>query len=181
MAAAPESTAEELFEEQADFDQHVRRLEVRRWFRRGMLAVLGIIVALGIVGLLGERTGRARAVGGGASLEVSYPSVVRAGPPTSLEITVLRAEGFDGPVDLAVDGHYLSALDQVSVSPEPDSERAAGDEVVWTFSRPAGDRLVVRIDADISSQARFRHRGQVRLVHGGNILATVRFTTWVWP
>jgi hypothetical protein len=175
------STRESTVEEQADFDQHLRRLRLRRWVRRAVLAVLGLVVVLGIVGLLGERTGRVHAAAAGVSLTVSYPSIVRDGPPTSLEITVVRAGGFSGAVDLAFDGRYLSALDQVSVSPQPDSERAAGDDVVWTFSQPAGDRLVVDIDAQVSSQARFRHPGQVRLVDGGDTVVAVRFTTRVWP
>jgi hypothetical protein len=145
------------------------------------LAVLGLIVALGIMGVLGERTGTVQTTAGGVRLEVSYPSLARDGPPASLEITVTRPDGFNGPVDLAFDTHYLSALDQITVSPQPESERTAGDDVVWTFSQPTGERLIVRIDARFSYRARFRHPGQVGVLDGDNTIADVRFTTWVWP
>jgi hypothetical protein len=181
MASTPESTVEELLDEQVDFDQHLRQLSVRRWVRRAVLAVLGLIVALGVAGVFGERTSTVHATAGVGTLDVSYPSLVRDGPPASFEITVERPGGFNSSVDLAFDASYLSALDQVSVSPQPESERTSGDDVVWTFSQPAGDRLVVRIEAQVSSQARFRHRGEVRLLDGGKTVADVRFTTWVWP
>ncbi len=181
MASASESTVEEVFHEQVDFDRYLRRLNLRRWVRRAVLAVLGLIAALGIVGVLGERTSTIHTTVAGVTLDVSYPSLVRDGPPASFEITVKRPGGFNGPVDLAFDASYLSALEQVSVSPQPESERTSGDDVVWTFSQPAGDRLVVRIAAQISSQARFRHRGEVSLLEGGDTIVGVRFTTWVWP
>lgn len=180
-AVARDSTVRELLEEQDDFEQELRRLNARRWGRRAVLAVLAAIVGLGIVGVFGERSRDTEASSGGLKLGVTFPSVVRAGPPASLEIRVERADGFQGPVDIAFDSRYMDALDQVVLSPQPEDERTAGDDVVWTFSQPAGDSLVVRIDAQVSSQARFRHRGHVAVVEHGSKVVEADFTTWVWP
>ena len=69
-------------------------------------------------------------------MAVHYPAVVRDGPVTSVEISIRRASGFEGPVEVAIDANYLSAFEQPDVSPRPETERSAGDLVVWTFSSP---------------------------------------------
>jgi hypothetical protein len=89
------STVDDLLEEQRDVDGELRRLRRLRLGRRVMLAVLVLIVVGAAVGLSGERTRTASATGGGYTLEVRYPSLVRDGPPSSPTVTVRHPPGFD--------------------------------------------------------------------------------------
>jgi hypothetical protein len=181
MSPASDSTFGELLEEQRDVEAELRRLHRRRWARRLVLALLALIVVAAVVGVFGERSRTVEASGGGDTLRVRYPWIVRDGPPTSLDISIRRASGFAGPVEVAINAAYLSALEQPDVSPRPDTERSVGDEVVWTFARPEGYQLTVQIAAHISSQARFGRDGHLAVRAQGRTLVRVEFTTWVWP
>ena len=175
------STIEELLEEQRDVDGELRRLRRMRRTRRVVLALLALIVAGAVAGLFGERTRTGRASGAGYTLEIRYPYVVRDGPPASVTVTVRHPSGFTDPVEIVFDGSYLSALEQADLSPQPDSERSAGDDVVWSFAPPDGDSLVVHLAAQLSSRAHFAQHGRVGVRDHGKTEAEVAFTTWVWP
>ncbi len=175
------STVEELLEEQQDLEEQVRHRRRLRLGRRVMLALLALIVVAAAAGVFGQRTRTASAAGGGYRLHVQYPYVVRDGPPASFTVTVRRPSGFDGPVEIVLDASYLSAWEQPEVSPQPDSEQSEGDDVVWTFSPPDGRTLVVRVDGQLSSEARFAHHGRVAVRDQGKTVAGVALTTWVWP
>jgi hypothetical protein len=136
-----ESTVDELLDDQGDLPRELQRLRVARWCRRATLAVFGAIVLAGVVGLLGERRGEATASAAGSRVSVGYPSIVRNGPPTNLDIEVRRDAGFDTPVVVSFDASYLAALEQVEISPAPDSEESAGDGVrIRGALRPLGSR-----------------------------------------
>jgi len=175
------STFEELLEQQEDVDAQLRHQRRLRIIRRLALAVLALIVLAALVGVFGDRSRTVRASGHGYTIEVRYPSVVRDGPPASVTITVRHPSGSDGPVELVVDSAYLSAFEQPEVSPQPDSEQSAGEDVVWSFSPPDGTTLVVQLEGQLSSKAKFAHHGRVSVRDQGQTAAEVAFTTWVWP
>jgi hypothetical protein len=175
------STVDELLDEQADVDRQLRHQRRLRVIRRITLGVLALIVLAAVVGLFGRRSRTVRATGHGYTIEVRYPSIVRDGPPASVTITVRHPSGFDGPVELEVDSAYLSAFEQPEVSPQPDSEQSAADDVVWSFSPPDGTTLVVQLEGQLSSKAQFAHHGRVSVRDQGQTAAEVAFTTWVWP
>jgi hypothetical protein len=175
------STVDELLDDQGDLPRELHRLRVARWFRRATLAVFGAIVLAGVVGLLGEQRGEATASATGYRVRVGYPSIVRNGPPTNLDIEVRRDAGFDAPVEVSFDASYLAALEQVEISPAPDSEKSAGDDVVWTFSPPNGDELTVRITAEFASGVHFARSGHAGVRENGQTVVEADFTSWVWP
>jgi hypothetical protein len=175
------STVDELLDQQKDLDSQLRHQRRLRIIRRLALAVLALIVLGAVVGFFGERSRTVTATGRGYTIEVRYPSVVRDGPPASVTITVRHPSGFDGPVELVVDSAYLSAFEQPEVSPQPDSEQSAADDVVWSFSPPDGTTLVVQLEGQLSSKAVFAHHGRVAVQDQGQTAAEVAFTTWVWP
>jgi hypothetical protein len=181
VAPPSDSTVKALLEQQRDLDGQLRQLRRRRLGRRVALVLLGLIVLAAVAGLFGQRTRHVAATAGGYALAVRYPSVVRDGPPTSLEISIQRASGFDGSVEVAIDAAYLSAFEQPDVSPRPEAERSVGDLVVWSFSQPEGDQLTVQLEAQMSSQVHFGQHGHIGIREHGATVVEVGFTTWVWP
>jgi hypothetical protein len=181
VAPPSDSTIEELLGEQRDVEAQLRHLRRRRLGRRVVLVLLALIVVAAVAGLFGERTRQVGATEGGYALAVRYPFIVRDGPPTSLEIVIRRASGFEGSVEVAIGADYLQAFEQPDVSPRPESERSVGDLVVWSFSPPEGDQLTVQLEAQMSSHARFGQHGNVGVRDHGETVVDVDFTTWVWP
>jgi hypothetical protein len=175
------STVDELLEEQQDLPRELGRLRGARWVRRATLLLFAVIVAVAAVGLLGEQRGEVTADAAGYRVRVGYPSIVRNGPPTHLDIEVRRDVGFDAPVEVSFDASYLAALEQVEISPAPDSEASAGDDVVWTFSPPAGEELTVRVTAEVASGVHFSRSGHAGVRERGRTVAQADFTSWVWP
>jgi hypothetical protein len=157
----------------------VRRSRTKRRF---LIAAVALAVGLGVVGVLGVRTGVTRASGGGYDLEVRYASITRPGLATVLDIQVRHPGGFDGPVTVAVDSAYLDLFDENSVDPDP-SEATSDDRwVIWTFAPPPGDVLAVSFDARIEPGVQLAGgRGAVEVREGGRAVATARFTTLVLP
>ena len=95
-------------------------------------------------------------------------------------LTIERAGGFDGPVVVATTSSYLRSLDSNGVWPEPDSSTSSGDEVVWTFEAPAGEALVVTVDARVEPGVQWRRTASTR-VEAGEATADVDYTTWIMP
>jgi hypothetical protein len=118
----------------------------------------------------------------GTELRVRYPTVVRPALAAPFGIEVVRAGGFDGDVELAVDLHYLELWDLNGIYPSPAEERSDGDRIIWTFSPPEGDVLTVSIDARIEPGAQLERRhGAVTLLESGEPELPIRFVTKVRP
>jgi hypothetical protein len=148
-----------------------------------LIVGLALVDATGTVDVYGVDTAHARATGGGHELDVRYGTVSRPGIATPFEITVRRAGGFSGPVTLAVAADYLSVWDENGLDPQPASETATADTLVWEFDPPAeGDTLVVSYDARIEPAAQRGKRGRVAVLDDANDeIVSVTFRTNVRP
>jgi hypothetical protein len=180
-APAPQSTVEQLLHDQRDLRAELHALRRRRWARRAVLTVFALIVVAALFGVFGQRARTVQAASGDTTLSVRYPAVGRDGPPASVEITVRRPGGFSEPVEVTFDARYLDVLDPGVLTPQPESERSAGDDVVWSFTPPTGDELVVRFDGELSSHAPARSHGHVAVRATDGSVVAVGFSTWVWP
>jgi len=77
--------------------------EARRFrnVRRVGIAFLVLLVALGASGLFGQKTKTVTATGGGYTLTMVYPSVVRPGVDVRFEIEVSNPHGFGDSLSIA--------------------------------------------------------------------------------
>ena len=153
------------------------------WLRRAFIALLGVVVLVGLLGLLGVRSHTVRAsADDGTQLEVHYAQVARAGLDVPFRITVRRPAGFGGDVTLAVSSSYLDLFDRNAVDPEPTSATATDDAVIWQFSPPPGDTLEVSVDMQVQGGRHWGRSGTVALLADtGRPLVTVGFKTWLVP
>jgi hypothetical protein len=157
------------------------RLRRARVFRRLGIAALVVIVALGLGGVLGYRTGSVSAAGGGYELRLSYPAVGRPGVPVQWILHVHRDGGLPPKLTIGTSLGYFDILDMNDVEPQPDSTSMLGDRILWTFVTTGGTDLRILVDAYVSTNA---HRGasaQTAVMQGGRPLASVSYETRVVP
>ncbi len=160
----------------------VGRVRRSRALRRALLAVFGVVLLLGATGVLGVRTGRASATGGGYDLMVEYPRVTRPGHAVPLSIEVRRPGGFgDGTVALSVTAEYFTLFDENGVQPAPSTETATERNVLWEFDPPPGDTLRIYFDTRTGPNKQRGTDGEVSVLVAGEPVVTVAVTTWVMP
>lgn len=131
-------------------DQSIERLRRQRNLRRVGLAAIGLLLAAGMLNLLGVRTGVARDTADGVSLAVTYAQVSRSGLETPWRVEVTSPGGFHGPVTLTTSAAYFDRFDFNQFYPEPSSTTVRDELLVLTFEPPSGERLVVRFDGRAS-------------------------------
>jgi hypothetical protein len=144
----------------------VRRLELAV----GSVLLAGIVGlatadGVGVVELVGVDTATATASADGVTLAVRHPTVTRPALASPFEIVVTQEGGFGGgSVEVAVAVDYLTLWDLNGLYPQPDSETADGDRVLWTFEPPDGEQLRVVVDARIEPAAQDGERGRVAVL-----------------
>lgn len=152
-----------------------------RLLRRVGLGAMAVFVVCGAVGLFGIKTGRVTGSGAGYDLSLEYPATDRPGQPIHWVLTVHRAGGFGGPVDVGITQGYLDLLDLNDIQPQPSDARSSGPFVIWTFAKPDGDTLAVSIDAQIQLNGRWGSEATVAVMEHGTPVAQVHWRTWVAP
>ncbi len=167
---------------ESDLTADEGRLRLARNLRRVGLGAMFVFVAVGALGLFDTRDGEGEAAGGGVELEVSYPERARAGLDSNLELTITRSGGFDEPVPVAIDAEWLSIFQVGGVQPQPDSETADPERVIWEFEPPPGDTLQVSIDLALRPALRAGKPGRVAVLGADDAeLAAFGFETGVSP
>jgi hypothetical protein len=162
-------------------------VRVQRIVYSTMTALLTLVVGLAVTDALkltnvyGVRTTDASATGGGYTLVVDHASVTRPGLATPFRIEVRADAGFDQPITLGVDRHYLAMWDENGLSPAPAEETVRGEWVDWTFDPPDGDVLLVSFDARAEPAVQSGRDGAVQLLIDGDVVAEVGFHTRVMP
>ncbi len=165
-------------------EEHRDQRAVRRArdARRAGLAVLLAVVLAGLVGLLGIKSATATARGDGSVLSVTHAQVTRAGIAVPLHIEVRRADGFDGPVELAVSSSLFERFDFQNFYPNPSKETADRHWLRYEFDPPPGHVFRLSLDARTSpDQNGSVGSYQVRLLDGSTVAAEVSFPMVVVP
>jgi hypothetical protein len=146
------------------------------------LMVAAVLDGLGGLPAFGVDAAWTTARGGAYELRVRHPDVTRPALASPFEIVVTRAGGFDGPIEIAIDRHYLALWDLNGIYPDPSAQRSEGPWVVWEIDPPSGDTTTVLIDARIEPAAQSGREGRVAVLdQDGQPVAQVRFHTDVRP
>jgi hypothetical protein len=154
------------------------------WLRRVFLALLAVVVALGLVGLLGvrSRTVTSQSPDGQVEVSVRYAQVARAGLDVPFRVTIRRQGGLDGDVTVAASSNYLDLFDRNAIDPEPSSATSTEDEVIWKFDQPPGDTLEISLDMQVQSGRHWGRSGHVTVLDdSGQPIVGVGFKTWLVP
>ena len=160
---------------------HRRRLYAVASVVLSAIAFLAVLDGTSAVDAFGVSSDEVAAAGGGYELEVVYGTTSRPGLATPFEIAVRRRGGFDGPVTVAVDHHYLKMWDENGFYPTPSSETTAGEWLLWEFDPPEGDTLRFTYDARIEPAVQRGRGGRVAVMEDGLPVVEVDFHTQVLP
>ena len=137
--ARTDSTTEDLAE--------APRGSLGQWAHRAGLGVVVLIVAAGLLGVLGPRTSTEKASADGWRLSVEHASVTRSGQPAPLHLRVEHADGFTGPVQIALCDTLFDHLDFQNWYPNPSAETSSPGQLLYEFDPPSGTVLEVSLDA----------------------------------
>lgn len=151
------------------------------WARRGMLALLGVLLVAGLLTFLGVHSSTASSESDGYRIDVIYPRVARAGLDVPWEVTVRHPGGFGKELELAVDGHYFDLYESQGFRPQPSDETRDGDTYYLTFTAPPGDTFRVYFDAYIQPGSQVGRSGWVAIVQNHRFIARTDYSTWLWP
>lgn len=173
MPTLPPDTLEDL--ESRAQDRH------GLWGRRATMGALALLVALGLLGWWGVRSGTASDEVDGWRLEVEYAEAARAGLDVPFRVTVTHPGGFDEDVVLAITGDYLDLYETQAFHPEPSESTRDADTMRLVFTAPAAETFVVAYDAYLQPAAQRGGSAEVRLLVGGEPVAVVPLETTVWP
>lgn len=137
--ARTDSTTEDLVEAPRGFRGQLAH-------RTGVGLVL-LVVAAGIVGLLGPRTSTRTVAADGWRLTVEHSSITRSGQPAPLHLRIESSDGFTGPVQVALCDDLFDHLDFQNWYPNPSAETSSDRALLYEFDPPSGPVLEVSLDA----------------------------------
>lgn len=140
-----------------------------------------MIVLVGALGLLGERSSVVSASDGALELSLTYPPVVRSGMDVPWQIEVRDPAGLPSQIDLEIDAAYLELFEHQRFYPEPAEEHRAGDVLVMTFDTGGEPSLVVTHDAYVQPRYSAARSGSVTVVGPDHPPLSVQFRTVVLP
>lgn len=139
--------------------------------------LLALFLLAGLLGLFGGAglLNRGQVASADGSVLVDYRRLDRYVAPTELSIRIAPSAFSGDSVDLAVSRSWLDVFEMYGISPQPQQERVAGDDVQFRFAVTPGQPV------EIAFFGRPHHVGPLPgslQVGGGERLA---FSTFVFP
>ncbi|MBA3747148.1 MAG: hypothetical protein H0W96_06590 [Solirubrobacterales bacterium] len=151
------------------------------WIRRSMLALLGVPVALALLGAIGQPTNTFVAAGGGARLQLEAPNTLRGGLMWRTRIAV-RAELDIKHPRIVLGPGFLHGMQVNTIEPAPESEASRGSRVVLSYPElKSGDELVVYLQLQVNPTTVGNEDTSVELDDETRRLARITHTTRVLP
>jgi hypothetical protein len=177
MKAPPSMGAARPTPTRPDDAMDARRARRARNGRRVGIALLVLIVIAALSGILGQRTRTVTTTGGGYSLAVTYPAVVRPGVDVRWEVRIEKPGGLGDSLTIAMDRHYFDDFDLNSLRPDADASVSNGDQVIYSWNALPGDTFQLSLDALAENGEHFGVWGSTAILVKGSPVATVRYHT----
>lgn len=153
-----------------------------RTVRRVLLCVFGTFLLLGALGVFGVREGTVSATGGGFTLTVHYPAVTRPGHAVPLRYDIRKVGGFgDQPITIRTTTRYFDLFDENSMDPQPASETATDEALIWEFDPPPGEHLHISSDTRTGPNRWRGARATTEILVEGVRVVAVSYRTRVMP
>lgn len=155
------------------------------WRRAARISVLCAFLVLIVAGLVGVYDIEGKTTGSAGNLEVTMerPLTGRAGRDVQLILDLSSSSALEGPVDVEIDRDGLELFDDVSFSPEPESQTAVSDDKIRLhYEVPRGSHQVeLTLQGAIASEWIPRTQWDVTVRAQDEPPVTLSSTTWRLP
>jgi hypothetical protein len=151
------------------------------WARRGLLALVGLILLLALAGLFGQSPSTSKAQAAAATLEVNVPGTVRGGLLFQARFTIhARSELKDAK--LVLSPGWLDGLTLNTIEPSPLNEGSRNGSLTLDLGHlPAGAKHVLFMDYQVNPTTISDRTLKAELQDGDQPLLTVTRTLRIFP
>jgi hypothetical protein len=151
------------------------------WLRRGLLALVAVVLLLGLLDVFGQRPSSDRVSSGAARLEVTVPHSLRGGLLFQARFTI-EVEQDLKDVTLVLGRGWLEGLTVNTIEPSPLNEASRNGKLALELGHlPAGSKYVLYVEYQVNPTTVGRRTLTVDLDDGEQpILSTERSLT-VFP
>jgi hypothetical protein len=147
-----------MADESIHIDRH-RELEGRGyepWVRRGILALMLLLVVLALLNVFGQRTHDSQAAGPAAVLGVEAPEAVRSGLLYQARFTITARRDIKQP-ELVLGPGWLDGLTVNTIEPQASQESNRNGHLTLVYDElKPGDTLRVWVDYQVNPTTRGR-------------------------
>jgi hypothetical protein len=150
-------------------------------FRRAGVATVGIVLVLGLLGVFGQRPGRATVDSSAASVELFAPTHLRGGLLYEARFTIAAHRRLDHAVLQLAPG-WAESQQINTIEPSPVAETSHDGQIALTLGTiPAGEvyRLWMEFQVDPTNVG--RRTADAALYDGSTRLLTIHRTITIWP
>jgi hypothetical protein len=161
-----------------------RDLEGRQWHpwvRRGLLCLVGVVLALALLDVFGQRPSTDRVDSGPARLEISAPDSVRGGLLFQSRFTIEALQELKDAT-LVLGPRWLDGLTVNTIEPSPLSEASRDGKLSLELGHlPAGARYVLYVEYQVNPTTVGRKTQRVELDDGEQPILSATRTLTVFP
>ena len=161
-----------------------RDLEGRRWhpwLRRGLLALIALVLVLALFDVFGQATSTTRAEAGAATLSVSAPGAVRGGLLFQARITT-EAHTELRDATLVLNQAWVNGLTVNTIEPSPLNEASRDGNLVFDLGHlPAGSKHVLYLDYQVNPTTVGSRTLRLELQDGETPVTSLERTLRIFP
>jgi hypothetical protein len=155
--------------------------ESRPRVRRILLALVGVVAALGLLNVFGQRPTTSTTDAAAAELKVYSPTRVRGGLYFESRFHV-RARREIRKATIVLDPGWLEGMTLNTVEPSPVGEASRDGRIAFELGRiPAGDDYLFFLHFQVNPTNVGRRSNDVELYDGERLLLSIDRTMTVWP
>jgi hypothetical protein len=174
MADTPEGIAL-----QRHRDLRGRRHQV--WVRRGVLTLIALVPALGLVNVFGQRPSTAEATAPAASLTLTAPERVRGGLLFQAHFTIHARTDLEKAA-LVLHPDWLQGMTLNTLEPSPAEETSENGALRLDYGAiQAGKRFDVFLQYQVNPTTVGERKQWVELVDGESAVASIRRGLFIFP
>lgn len=151
------------------------------WIRRGLLALVGVLVVLALLNVFGQRPETASSESSAATLTLTAPTHLRDGLLWSAHFDIAAHHSIKKAV-LVLNQAWVDDTQMNTITPSPVSETSRNGNLAFTLGPvKGGDHFDLYMAFQTNPTNVNRRTRSVSLYDGDNLITTINQTTTIYP
>ena len=151
------------------------------WVRRGLVAVVAVVVILALLGFVGQSPSTTRVDAPAATLAVDAPNAVRGGLLYQARFTVVAHQALNNAT-LVLNDKWIDGLTVNTIEPSPVNQASRNGSLAFELGHlPAGVKYVLYIDYQVNPTTVGSRTLKAELDDGTQPIATLTRHLRIWP